>query len=65
MRDEIDARLWNDHHEAFADGVDRALAGLRAALGRFAGWDGTSHQLIALVVSVAITALTFQSTTAA
>jgi hypothetical protein len=64
MRDEMDARLWVDHHEAFSDGVDRALAALRSALGRFAGWDGTSHQLLALIASFALTALTFQSTAA-
>jgi hypothetical protein len=64
MRDEIDARLWTDHHEAFAEGVDRAFAGLRSALGRFAQWDGSSHQLLALVVAFAITALSFQSTAA-
>ena len=62
MRDEIDARFWVDHHEGFADGVDRAVAALRSAVGRFAGWDGTSHQLLALVVSFTITALTFNTT---
>ncbi|HEX8641048.1 MAG TPA: hypothetical protein VF704_07805 [Allosphingosinicella sp.] len=64
MRDEMDARLWVDHHQEFADGIDRGLAALRSALSRFAGWDGSSHQLIALVVSFALTALTFHSTTA-
>ena len=62
MRDEMDARLWVAHHEAFADGVDRALAGLRSALGRFADWDGSTPQLLALVTSFALTALTFQTT---
>ena len=62
MRDEMDGRLWVDHHEALADGVDRALGGLRSAVSRFAGWDGTTHQLLALVASFAITALTFQTT---
>ena len=65
MRDEMDARLWVDHHEAFADGVDRALLGLRSLAARFGGWDGTGHQLVALIASFAITALTFQSTTIA
>ncbi|HWT12485.1 MAG TPA: hypothetical protein VN231_07005 [Allosphingosinicella sp.] len=62
MRDELDARLWVDHHEAFADGVDRALAGLRSAFARFAGWDGSTHQLLALVAAFAITSLSFQTT---
>lgn len=64
MRDEMDGRLWVAHHQEFADGVDRALAGLRSALGRLAGWDGSTAQLMALVVSFALTALTFHSTTA-
>lgn len=65
MRDEIDARLWVEHHDQFADGVDRLLATLRSAVTRFANWDGTSHQLIALAVSFLITALTFNTTTTA
>jgi hypothetical protein len=68
MRDEMDARMWVEHHAAFSDGIDRALAGLRSAAGRLAGrvaaWDGSSHQLIALVLAFAITGLTFQSTSA-
>ena len=63
MRDEIDARFWNDHHEAFADSVDRALGRLKNMVARFAEWDGTTHQLLALVAAFAITTLTFQSTT--
>ena len=62
MRDEMDARFWVENHEAFAEGVDRALAGLRSAFARLGQWDGTTHQLLALIASFAITALTFQST---
>ena len=62
MRDLIDARLWADHHEAFGEGVDRALAAIRSGLHRFAAWDGSTHQLLALVLSFAITALTFNVT---
>jgi hypothetical protein len=65
MRDEIDARLWIDHHEALSDGIERGLAAIRSGLHRFAAWDGTTHQLLALVVSFAITALTFDATTGA
>jgi hypothetical protein len=65
MRDQIDARLWVDHHEAFSEGIDRGLAALRSGLQRFAAWDGTSHQLLALVLSFTITALTFNTTTGA
>ena len=62
MRDEIDARLWVDHHDGFADGVDRLFAAVRSAAVRFANWDGTSHQALALIASFAITALTFNTT---
>jgi hypothetical protein len=63
MRDLIDARVWADNHEAFSDGIDRAFAAIRSGLHRFAAWDGSSHQLLALALSFAITALTFNATT--
>ena len=63
MRELIDARMWADHHEAFAEGVDRAIAAVRSGLQRFASWDGSTHQLLALLLSFAITALTFSVTT--
>ena len=63
MHDQLDARLWVDHHEAFSEGIDRALVALRSGLHRLGAWDGTSHQLLALVLSFAITALTFNATT--
>ena len=65
MRDQLDAQIWVDNHEAFSDGLDRALRALQSGLHRFAAWDGTSHQLLALVLSFGITALTFNATTAA
>ena len=65
MRDQLDAQIWVDNHEAFSAGVDEALARLRSALHRFAAWDGTTHQLLALVVTFGITALTFNTTTGA
>jgi len=57
MRDELDGRIWVDHHEAFSEGVDGAIAAVRGAIGRFAGWDGTGHQLFAMVAAFALTAL--------
>jgi uracil phosphoribosyltransferase len=51
MRDEYDARFWIDHHEGFADGVDRVLARLQLVLGRLPAWDGSSQHLIALVAA--------------
>ncbi|MGQ0559972.1 MAG: hypothetical protein ACT4OE_10405 [Sphingosinicella sp.] len=63
MRDEILDRLWVDHHQGLGDAIDRAVAGIGRRLGRFAEWDGTTHQLIALASSFAITALSFGATT--
>ena len=62
---DIDMRMWADHHEAFSDTIDKAIASVRNALHGFANWDGSSHQLLALVLSFAITALTFNATTGA
>jgi hypothetical protein len=64
MRDEIDGRFWAENHGTFADGIDRGLAALRSIAGRFAGWDGSSHQLFALLLAFAITGLTFNTTAA-
>jgi hypothetical protein len=63
MRDEIEARLWVDHHAALSEAIDRGFAALGRRLGRFAEWDGTTHQLIALAGSFVITALSFGATT--
>jgi len=57
MRDELDGRMWADHHEAYSDWVDGAIAAVRGTIGRFAGWDGTAHQLFAMVAAFALTAL--------
>ncbi len=64
MRDELDGRMWVDNHDQFALLVDDALAALRAGLHRLAGWDGTTHQLIALITAFVITGLTFNTTAA-
>ena len=69
MRDQLDAQIWVENHEAFSAGIDEALtrlgSGLRSALHRFAAWDGSTHQLLALLVAFGITALTFNTTTGA
>jgi len=64
MRDELDGRIWVDNHDQFALLVDDAIAALRTGLARLARWDGTSHQLFALIASFAITGLTFNATAA-
>jgi len=56
--------MWVDHHEAFGQWVSDAVATVRASLSRLANWDGTTHQLLALVAAFAITSLTFNTTTA-
>jgi hypothetical protein len=69
MRDEMDARMWVQHHDQFSLSVDRGLerlgAGLsrlRAGAARLAHWDGTTAQLLALVAAFAVTALSFNTT---
>lgn len=62
MRDEIYDRLWVDNHEAFSSDLDRAFASLRGAIARLPVWDGTTQQLLALVVAFLITGLTFNTT---
>lgn len=32
MRDEFDDRLWNDHHEAFSEAIDRVVKSIMLAL---------------------------------
>lgn len=65
MRDQLDAQIWVENHEAFSASVDRALGAVRSGLHRFAAWDGTTHQLLALLLAFGITALTFNTTTGA
>ena len=65
MLDEMDGRLWVTHHNEFSLWAGRALARLRQGLARFASWDGTTHQLLAIVAALAITSLGFTSTASA
>jgi len=62
MRDELDGRMWVDHHDGFGDLVDNAAAALRAGLARFAGWDGSTHQMLAMVAAFAVTGLSLALT---
>lgn len=64
MRDELDGRMWVDHHDQFGLWVDGAIAAIRSGLARLASWDGSSAQLLALVAALAVTGLTFNSATA-
>lgn len=65
MRDEIDGRMWVAHHDAFSRWAGDAAAAVRAGLYRFAGWDGSAHQLFALVAAFALTALNLSFTSSA
>ena len=64
MRDEMFSRDWIDNHEAFSADLGRGLDALGARLGRFFAWDGTMSHLAALLLSAAITTLTFNGTAA-
>jgi len=65
MLDEMDGRLWVAHHNEFSLWASRAFTGLRQGLARFASWDGTTHQLLAIVGALVITGLGFTSTATA
>lgn len=65
MADELGSRLWVEHHDAFARDMRRLAAGLRTGLGRFVAWDGSAGHLAALLLSAAITGLTFNATAVA
>lgn len=62
MRDEMDARLWEAHHEAFADGIDELLARLRGGFARVMSWDGSLSHMAALLLSLVLTTVSFKAT---
>jgi hypothetical protein len=64
MRDEIDSRLWVEHHEALGREATAALASLR---GWLAGRDGRgpASQLLALAAAFAVAAITLNATVVA
>ena len=60
MRDEMDARMWNAHHDQFSEWVDSGVAAAAARLRKL----GTlafrvPGQLLAAVAAVGLTLLTF------
>jgi hypothetical protein len=65
MRDELDGRMWVDHHDQFSEWVGTAAAAIRAGLYRLAGWDGSAHQLLALAAAFALTSLSITFTSSA
>ena len=65
MRDELDGRMWVDHHEQFGEWVDNAAAAVRSGIARFADWDGSTHQLLAIIAAFAVTGLSLTLTNGA
>lgn len=62
MRDEMDARLWEAHHEVFADGIDELVERLRGGFARVTSWDGSLSHLMALLLSIVLTTVSFKAT---
>jgi hypothetical protein len=58
-------RMWVAHHDQFRAWVGTAAATIRAGLYRFAGWDGSVHQLLALAAAFALTGLNLSFTSSA
>jgi hypothetical protein len=65
MREELDGRMWADHHDRFVAWVGDAAKRVRGGLDRFAGWDGSSHQLLAMIAALAVTGLSLIATNSA
>jgi hypothetical protein len=65
MRDELDSRMWLAHHDEFREWIGTAAATIRAGLHRFAAWDGSLHQLLALAAAFALTGLNLGFTSSA
>lgn len=65
MLDAMSGRIWAAHHNQFSQSVSRGFSRLRQGFGRFASWDGTTHQLLAILAALVITSLGFTSTASA
>ena len=60
MRDQYDAQIWNDHHHQFSEWVGSVGAAARASLRRGASLAAAlPAQLIAVLVAVSLTLVTF------
>lgn len=62
MQDEMFGRMWIAHHHDFSGDLTRGIAAVRDALARLPAWDGTTTQLLSLIVAFAITGLSFSAT---
>ena len=61
MRDEIDSRIWVEHHDAFGRELSAAAASLR---GWFASRNGSgpTSQLLAIAAAFAVAAISLNAT---
>lgn len=63
MRDELDGRMWAEHHEQLSATIDNALAAAGAGVRRLLAADAP-RQALSAFAAFAITALTFSLPTA-
>lgn len=64
MHEAYEARLWSAHHAQLSAWIDGAFAAIGRGLDRFAGGDGGTHRIVAMIAAFAITLITFQGTAA-
>jgi len=65
MRDEMDARIWNEHHDQFSEWIDGGVVAAGAQVRRAVAAIGdVPRQLLAGVAALSVTVLTFTSSIA-
>ena len=65
MRDQLDAQIWNDHHDQFSEWLDGLVGRAGTALRRSGSLAGrVPTQLLAGLVAVSLTLLTFGASAA-
>lgn len=64
MRDEMDARLWTNHHESFSRSVNEGFRALQRKLRNHAPAKGAAGQLIAVVLAASFSLITIGGTLA-
>ena len=65
MRDELDGRIWNAHHDQFSEWIDGGVAALGARLRGSAPLARRAPpQLLAALAAVGLTLITFTASAA-
>lgn len=64
MRDEIDARIWAEHHEAFTRSIDAGLRRLSSRLERVRLSEGAVAHMIAFVLAAGLSLVSIGATVA-